>query len=146
MKHDWVTKIQCSMCLGVQTPENKDDDSCSGGVKGNFSFGAHERWEKVRGITRRDDGAIPKEGLVHGRYYLGRCRNAQIARWDGVKQCFTHWRHKFYDIFLEDIKCREDELHFDVFDPFYELAHDSGLTPIPVTEVGKNPCGDDSAS
>jgi hypothetical protein len=122
MKHDWQT--QCTLCLGIQTEENKDDDRCSGGAKLN---------------RRRSDGAIPKSDLVHGRYYYGRCRNASIARWDGIKEIFIHWRQKFGDVFLEEIKCREDELHFDVFDPFAEFEFDHSVKPIPVSDAPEPP-------
>lgn len=87
----------------------------------------------------RSDGAIPKSGLVHGRYYYGRCRNASIARWDGMKEVFVHWRQKFGDVFLEEIKCREDELHFDVFDPYTEFEFDHSVKAIPVTEAPEPP-------
>jgi hypothetical protein len=131
MKHEWVTKTQCSQCLGVRTPENAADERCSGMILNRHTDNAYER---ARGIVRREDGALPKEALVHGTYYYGRCRNASIARWDAVKQVFVHWRQKFGAIFREEIKCREDELHFDVFDPFYELEQSVGLNPISVSE------------
>lgn len=58
---------------------------------------------------------IKKEDLVHGTYYQGRCRNAEVARWNADKQCFLHWRYKFGHYFIEEIRCPEDEKHFDVF-------------------------------
>lgn len=132
MKHDWVNKTQCSMCLGYQTEENKNDDRCSGMVKGNRT---DEGYERARGLVRREDGAIAKESLVHGTYYYGRCRNASIARWDAVKGVFIHWREKFSRVYLEEIHCREDELHFDVFDPWTELELSVGLNPLPVSDL-----------
>lgn len=136
MNHDWRTTIQCSQCLGVQTPENAADESCSGMVLNRrYDY----QWERAQGIARREDGALPKEALVHGKYYYGRCRNASIARWDGVKSVFIHWRQKFSDVFLEEIACREDELHFDCFDAFYELEQSIGLNPIPVSDIPKEP-------
>ncbi len=59
------------------------------------------------------DPIIPKERLVAGKYYLGRCRNAKVARWDGKE--FWYWRTKFGYTFLENIKCPEDDNTFDVF-------------------------------
>ena len=56
---------------------------------------------------------IPKVDLVVGAYYKGRCRNADIARWNG--RCFIHWRYKFGQWFLEEIKAPEDEQRYDVF-------------------------------
>ena len=58
---------------------------------------------------------IRKEDLVHGTYYEGRCRNATQARWNAARQVFVHWRFKFGSMFLEEIRCPEDDQHFDVF-------------------------------
>src|SRR5208337_3761001 len=133
MKHDW-TRIQCSLCLVVQTPELVDDDHCTGMAILRHHNEVKKKWERACGLVRREDGAIPKEALVHGRYYFGRCRNADVAHWDAVKGVFTHWRQKFHNTFLEDIKCREDEAHFDVFDPYEEIHQDSGILAIPVSD------------
>ena len=137
MNHNWVTKTQCSQCLGVQTPENANDDRCSGMVVSSRFGGwsAEDGYYRVRGIERREDGALPKEALIHGKYYYGRCRNASIARWDGVKQVFVHWRQKFGDVFLEEISCREDELHMDVFDPWVELEDSHAINTIAISEL-----------
>lgn len=61
------------------------------------------------------DPVIPKTDLVHGAYYKGRCRNADITRWNGEEEIFYHWRHKFGTKFVEKIHCPEDEDHYDVF-------------------------------
>lgn len=58
---------------------------------------------------------IPKAQLVAGEYYIGRCRNASVARWDGEK--FHHWRRKFGSDFIETIKHPEDDDTFDCFVP-----------------------------
>ena len=58
---------------------------------------------------------IPKAQLVHGQYYRGRCRNADVARWNGDLNMFFHWRRKFGEVFLETIHCPEDEKQWDVF-------------------------------
>jgi hypothetical protein len=58
---------------------------------------------------------IKKEDLVHGAYYNGRCRNATIARWNGITQRFIYRRVKFGNTFLELICCPEDETRYDVF-------------------------------
>jgi hypothetical protein len=58
---------------------------------------------------------LPKTELVDGAYYIGRCRNATIARWSAAHGCFFHWRVKFDRIFVEDIKHPVDEDYFDVF-------------------------------
>lgn len=58
---------------------------------------------------------IKKENLIHGTYYYGHCRNATLARWNANEGKFFHWRTKFGTTFIEEIKCPEDEQHFDVF-------------------------------
>ena len=61
----------------------------------------------------------PKKALEVGEYYIGRCRNACVARWDGEK--FWHWREKWGAIFKETIKHREDDEVFDVFDAWMRV-------------------------
>jgi hypothetical protein len=74
--------------------------------------------------------AIPKKDLRIGSYYAGTCRNANIARWDG--DVFRHWREKFNDVFVEEIKHPEDEKAFDVFVPMVRLNdRDLQLLPPP---------------
>lgn len=58
---------------------------------------------------------IPKKDLIHGAYYIGVCRNATLARWDGQREVFVHWRTKFGSTYLEDIHCPEDDSVYDVF-------------------------------
>lgn len=58
---------------------------------------------------------IAKKDLIHGAYYSGQCRNANEARWNADKQIFVHWRTKFNETFLEEIKHPEDDQLFDVF-------------------------------
>lgn len=64
---------------------------------------------------------LDKAELKDGAYYVGRCRNATVARWNAKKQCFTHWRVKFNSVFLEDIKHPVDDDTFDVFRVIREL-------------------------
>ncbi|CAQ71588.1 hypothetical protein RALTA_B0977 [Cupriavidus taiwanensis LMG 19424] len=66
--------------------------------------------------------------MKHGAYYQGRCRNATIARWNGEKQCFVHFRTKFGEHFLESIKHEEDFSGFDCFKPDREVTfEETGL-------------------
>ena len=74
---------------------------------------------------------IAKKDLQHGKYYRGRCRNADEARWNAEKQVFVHWRTKWGDRFLETIKHPEDELRYDVFVVECEC---NPLEEIPFTE------------
>ena len=80
---------------------------------------------------------LPKDRLVHGGYYKGRCRNASIARWNAIEQCFYHWREKFGHIYIETIRhpTDEEELWWDVFDvveeipnPKFEIPFDQAAT------------------
>jgi hypothetical protein len=78
---------------------------------------------------------LPREQLVDGTYYVGRCRNATIARWHAGRGVFLHWRKKFDWIFVEEIKHPVDEPNFDVFrvvrtlsDPKFEIPFDVGTT------------------
>ena len=66
---------------------------------------------------------LPKDRLVHGHYYKGRCRNATVARWNAVEQCFYHWREKIDFIYIERIcyPTDEGEPWWDVFDVVEEL-------------------------
>jgi len=78
---------------------------------------------------------VPKSVLRDGAYYIGRCRNACVARWHATEQCFYHWREKFGRVFIEKIKHPVDEPEFDVFrvleelaDPKFEIPFDDGAT------------------
>ena len=80
---------------------------------------------------------LPKADLVKGAYYIGVCRNARIARWDGEK--FWHWRLKFGTLFTESIKHQDDDSTFDVFDAIAMVETPQSVKEIPFTgemEIG----------
>lgn len=58
---------------------------------------------------------IPKDQLVEGAFYEGKCRNAGTAQWKEGK--FHYLRHKFGFQYMEDIPCPEDDHGYDVFFP-----------------------------
>lgn len=60
-------------------------------------------------------GAIPKTDLVVGKTYIGDCRNATEAVWNG--NTFTYKRYKFGIYFDEDINHFEDDDGYDLFVP-----------------------------
>ena len=62
---------------------------------------------------------IPKDQLIEGHWYRGKCRNAAIAQWKEGR--FHYMRYKFGHWFLEDIKCPEDDKRYDVFFAFENL-------------------------
>ena len=63
-------------------------------------------------------GAIPKYKLEIGKEYVGKCRNANVATWNGKQLEYT--RHKFGTSFKETINHFEDDIFCDVFVPLTE--------------------------
>lgn len=89
-----------------------------------------EHWKNnMRDFTPK----VAKADLEHGAYYAGRCRNASVARWDANRGLFLHWRTKFGERFLEEIKCPEDDIIFDVFVTEHKL--DTVTEEIPLREA-----------
>jgi hypothetical protein len=72
---------------------------------------------------------LPKAALRDGTYYIGRCGNPSVARWNARQQCFYHWRQKFGRIFIQKIKHPVDEPLYDVFGPVEELEKPRFETP-----------------
>jgi hypothetical protein len=62
---------------------------------------------------------IEKKDLVVGSYYVGECRNAYVAKWDG--DLFWYLRTKFGDTFAESIHHPEDDDGYDLFVPIREV-------------------------
>jgi hypothetical protein len=60
-------------------------------------------------------GGIPKEQLIDGETYIGNCRNASEAVWNGKR--FTYMRTKFGTTYPEDINHFQDDDGYDVFVP-----------------------------
>lgn len=63
-------------------------------------------------------GAIPKKNLKVGKTYIGDCRNATEAVWNG--KVFTYIRNKFGHKYEEDINHFEDDDGSDLFVPIKE--------------------------
>lgn len=74
---------------------------------------------------------IPREKLEHGAYYLGRCRNASVARWNGKLGKFFYYRLKFGHLFIEEINAPEADTNFDVFVTDKRLYEHQGVRWIP---------------
>jgi hypothetical protein len=68
---------------------------------------------KAKLLKAYENGLIPKGDLEVGATYIGRCRNATEAIWDG--KLFNYERNKFGHKFKEDIVCPEDDVGFDIF-------------------------------
>ena len=60
-------------------------------------------------------GGIPKDKLIVGKTYIGDCRNATEAVWDGEK--FTYMRTKFGSTYPETINHFQDDDGYDLFVP-----------------------------
>jgi len=60
-------------------------------------------------------GGIPKEELIVGETYIGDCRNASEAVWNGER--FTYMRTKFGYTYPEDINHFQDDDGYDLFVP-----------------------------
>lgn len=60
-------------------------------------------------------GAIPKENLIVGETYIGSCRNASEAVWDGEE--FEYQRYKYGFVFSEKINHFQDDNGSDLFVP-----------------------------
>ena len=60
-------------------------------------------------------GGIPKDKLIVGKTYIGDCRNAREAVWDGEK--FTYMRTKFGSTYPETINNFKDDDGYDIFVP-----------------------------
>jgi hypothetical protein len=78
---------------------------------------------------------LPKAELRHDEYYIGRCRNACIARWNSVEDCFYHWREKLGRTYIETIRYPSDDDIYDVFrvleelkNPRFEIPYDLDAT------------------
>ena len=63
-------------------------------------------------------GAIPKRKLRVGVTYIGSCRNADEAVWNGRK--FEYRRYKFGEWYDDTINHFEDDDGYDVFVPIIE--------------------------
>ena len=60
-------------------------------------------------------GGITKDKLIVGETYIGDCRNASEAVWNGER--FTYMRTKFGTTYPEDINHFQDDDGYDVFVP-----------------------------
>lgn len=64
-------------------------------------------------------GAIPKDDLIPNHVYLGSCRNADKACWNG--NVFLYERNKFGLSYIEEINHFQDDDGYDVFVPIKEI-------------------------
>lgn len=74
---------------------------------------------------------MDKKDLIDGAYYTGRCRNANVARWDAKTNRFYHWRTKFGHRYVEWIFHPDDEKQFDVFEAEAICENPPARIPLP---------------
>ena len=72
-------------------------------------------WQSIIIPKLFEGGAIPKKDLIVGETYVGECRNATEAVWNGSQ--FIYKRTKFGTTFDESINHFEDDDGFDLFVP-----------------------------
>jgi hypothetical protein len=63
-------------------------------------------------------GAIPRRDLVIGKCYIGSCRNASEAKWNGER--FEYRRYKWGSYYIDDTPHFEDDEGMDFFIPIKE--------------------------
>lgn len=78
-----------------------------------------EEWESFYVPHLLRCGAIPKDQLEVGATYLGECRNADEAVWNG--EVFTYQRYKFGYTYDETINHFQDDDGYDLFVPIRKL-------------------------
>jgi hypothetical protein len=64
---------------------------------------------------------VPEEltTFEHGKYYIGRCRNARIARYNSETDRFIYMRCKFNSVFPESIGHHKNDDGFDLFRAYH---------------------------
>ncbi len=62
-------------------------------------------------------GAIAKEDLIPGAWYIGQSRSANVAQWF-PKTGFEFIRHKFSGSYIDHINHFQDDDGYDLFIPF----------------------------
>ena len=61
-------------------------------------------------------GALPKSKLKVGSWYIGNCRNTNMAQWTGRE--FRFIRDKMSGSYIDTLNHFEDDDHYDLFVPF----------------------------
>lgn len=78
-----------------------------------------EKWDNFYVPKLIECGAIPKDKLVVGKKYIGSCRNADVAIWNG--SVFIYDRYKFGVSYKEEINHFQDDNGYDLFVPIKEV-------------------------
>lgn len=68
-----------------------------------------------------DKGVIRGEDLEHGKYYLGKCRNAYVGKWNDDKKVMEHMRYKFGVFTKDNVNYLDNDDNFDLFVAIKEI-------------------------
>lgn len=82
-------------------------------------FPRYESQEEYQRLIKEyiEAGAITKEDLVPGGWYVGQSRSANVAQWF-PRSGFEFIRHKFSGSYIDNIPHFEDDDGNDLFIPF----------------------------
>lgn len=69
-------------------------------------------------------GAIAKEDLISGGWYIGQSRSTNIAQWFPKPGRFYFIRYKMDGKYVDDIHHFQDDNGYDVFIPFKHIIID----------------------
>ena len=67
-------------------------------------------------------GVIKPDQLIQGQWYVGECRNSNLAVWDSTTDQFWYIRSKFTFWFIEPIRHLSWDTSFDVFIPISQVT------------------------
>lgn len=68
-----------------------------------------------------DKGVIRGEDLVDGKYYVGKCRNAHIGKWNGTKKVMEHQRFSWGQFYKDDVNYLDNDNNYDLFVAIKEI-------------------------
>jgi hypothetical protein len=73
----------------------------------------------IRGAFDIEDyyskGIIKGGDLEDGKYYIGKCRNSNIGKWNEEKKVMRYMRSKFGSWFVDEINYLDNDDGYDLF-------------------------------
>lgn len=94
----------------------------------------HNKYGKIKNLNINREilknlGGVLMEDLEHLSYYIGICRNAKVAIWDGKEQKFFHTRYKMGKHIIDSINHPEMDDGYDLFIPLQKVSNPNDLLP-----------------
>jgi len=138
LPHQMDNFIKCNAYYGISDNDTEKAIKLLGTIEDDLK----EYWDNLKPFESPDDipdipvcknkkiyediiiknlircGAIPKDKLKNGKTYIGSCRNASEAIWNGKE--FEYKRYKWGIYENDAIEHFEDEMEYDVFIPIKE--------------------------